>query len=121
MRRVWEDNGMGRREGEKMELGIDGMERVRRSLVRGIVREEGIGGLIEWRGEEEARLGYSKRGGYRRIDGMKRRRRRYVGGKGELMEWGGEGATYVGGILGEEGIGGLMEWGGEEGAMLEVL
>jgi hypothetical protein len=32
------------------------------------------------------------------MDGMGRGRRSY--------------ATYVGGILGEEGIGGLMEWGG---------
>ncbi len=44
------------------------------------------------------------------------------GGYRGLMECVGEiGATYVGGILGEEEIGGLMEWGGEEGEMWEVF
>jgi hypothetical protein len=47
------------------------------TYVGGILGEEGIGGLMEWEGEEGAAVcwRHSRRGGYRRIDGMGRGRR----------------------------------------------
>jgi hypothetical protein len=83
------------------------MERGRRSYTGSILGEEGIRGLMEWRGEEEAiYLRYSRRGGYRRIYGVWRGKdlcwrnsRRRIDGLGK-KEGRRSYILYVGGILG---------------------